>query len=491
MLSSEIGTYSVGSLLDTSKALLSSLGSSREPFRVEGFVSFNATTAKYDQMYLSLCQYADRNSPVGKPIAKLDAVIFQSQLKSIKASLATAQMALVPDLRAVFFGHIDIYKPFGKLQLVIVGVDIERTRQIAEGAKDLLRRRLKEEGIFDLNRGLKAPLVPLRIALVTSRGSAAESDFVTRLDRTHYKFLVTPFYVNTSGQNVAFSIPEAMARINERSHDFDIVVLARGGGDHVDLASFSLEGPTRSVATCKVPVWAAIGHSTDDVLVNEVSNKALSNPNDAASELNRMVFTFHLRLKEAVSNANSFAQERIEIARSALVTQKYMVFAGASRQLGGHKQAISRAGWNLGVVAWDSIGEISKLVASAGERVALGRDDLLRHSRALLESASSQLDWNLVERMVDDPKKALARLDRDLLYASTSSIERFRSQLLSATLLLNSIDPKSILALGYAIVEVEGKVANEISKIRAKGKVTVTMKDGKFNATVSSVSSIN
>ncbi len=477
-------TYRVGELIDRARAQLAQLGNSQLPLMVEGFVSFNTTTAKYDQKYFSLCQYSDANSPVGKPIAKLEAVIFSNRFAVISSQLRQVGLAFSPDLRAVFIGHLDIYKPFGKLQLVVTGIDLERTRQITEGAKDLLRAKLRAEGIFELNRSLTRPLVPLRIALVTSRGSAAESDFLTKLASEKYRFAVERFYVNTSGQNVAFSVPEALIQINSRAGDFDLVVLARGGGDHVDLANFSLEGPVRAVATCKVPVWAAIGHSTDDVLVNEVANRSLANPNDAASELNGALESFAELLQAKKRQLLDVSRVSFERASTYFLRALTTLHASASHELGRYRSIPIAKMWELRMRstarAEASRNEVAHLydeiTTSAARRVELSQVELARRGTAI-----SLGEIEPVLRSHSETLLGLAERLGEVAWAS------FRSHVARGDLVrtkLEGVDPTRVLALGYALLSAQGKRVLSVNSIGVGDRIEARLFDGSFWADV-------
>ena len=477
-------TFRVGELIDRAKEQLAQLANPHMPIMVEGFVSFNATTAKYDQKYFSLCQYSDPNSPTGKPTAKLDAVIFSNRYAVILTQLRQVGLDFSPDLRAVFLGYLDIYKPFGKLQLVVSGIDVVRTRQITEGAKDILRAKLKAEGIFEKNRRLSPVLVPLRIALVTSRGSAAESDFMTKLRTEKYRFVVETFYVNTSGQNVAFSIPEALISINGRPHDFDVVVLARGGGDHVDLANFSLEGPVRAVATCKVPVWAAIGHSTDDVLVNEVAARVLANPNDAASELNDALEKFDTTLDEYSRGLLTAAQRCFERAVGPFERAKSNLHGSAIKRLGGYRSVPVAKLWELRM----------GVKVRAGDR----RSDLLSKRRDFVDTARRLCDagrWGLgrfalaLESSVlfDGLRHRTEEVSRARLRLDDSTRTAFASKAVQLEFVkakLEGIDPERVLEMGYALLYSHTERIISVHRVAPGDDFEAQLSDGRIKGRV-------
>jgi exodeoxyribonuclease VII large subunit len=65
----------------------------------------------------------------------------------------------------------------------------------------------------------------------------------------------------------------------------DVIVIARGGGSVEDLLPFSNEGLLRAVAQLATPVVSAIGHETDQPLLDLVADLAVSTPTDAAKRI--------------------------------------------------------------------------------------------------------------------------------------------------------------------------------------------------------------
>ncbi len=469
----EVLVASVSEIIDKAKDALASIASAKAPVRVEGFVTYNQSTANSPHLYFSLCQYPQRDVVQGKPIAKLDAVIFATQLRQIRAALTGVGMKLAPELRAVFMGYLDVYKAGGKMQFIVTAVDVERTRTMADESKDLVRRKLKAEGIFDRNRQLKTPIVPLRIALITSRGSAAESDFMTRLNLREYNFSVTAFYVNTSGQNVAFSIPDAIDSVNTIADRFDIVVLARGGGDFVDLANFSLEGPTRAVAMCRVPVWAAIGHSTDDVLVNEVASRVLGNPNDAASQLNEIVAAFLGRVEQLRSVMAQVARKEVLISNSNVVQLKTALFGYSNNSFSKYKSELSGLGSGLSLRTELMLRTFHSVLDS--QKTRLGEAVLSRiiQSRQVLDLRKGYLKNLDLSEITQLRARQIEGFRSQLAYSALSVLERSSEDVRAARKIVEAYDPFNVLKRGYALVRKSGTLVDPETELIAGDAVEV------------------
>ncbi|MDA8196003.1 MAG: exodeoxyribonuclease VII large subunit [Actinomycetota bacterium] len=483
----EVSISSVSEIIDKAKGALAVLATSKSPVRVEGFVTYNLSTANSPHLYFSLCQYPQRDVIEGKPVAKLDAVIFATQLRQIRAALAGVGMKLAPELRAVFLGYLDVYKAGGRLQFIVTAVDVERTRTMADESKDLVRRKLKAEGIFDRNRNLKAPLVPLRIALITSRGSAAESDFMTRLNMRDYAFKVRPFYVNTSGQNVAFSIPDAIDSVNSLAEHFDIVVLARGGGDFVDLANFSLEGPTRAVAMCKVPVWAAIGHSTDDVLVNEVAFRVLGNPNDAASQLNDIVGGFLTKLEQLRIVLAQGARKELSISNGNVARLKSALFGFSKSSLSKYESELSRLDGSLALRVEHRLSTLRTVVEARRERLVDAAQDRLFQSRQSLQSRRLLYEGLAIADIIQLHLQQIAKLREQLVVSAGYVLEKANVDVTSALDVVNAYDPSNVLKRGYALVHKDGLLILDDTEIDVGDAVEIELFSKTALATIDKV----
>ncbi|MBL0690502.1 MAG: exodeoxyribonuclease VII large subunit [Alphaproteobacteria bacterium] len=154
------------------------------------------------------------------------------------------------------------------------------------GEGDLLKKleelklRLKNEGLFDLDKKKEIPLYPSTIAVITSKTGSVLQDILHRLDE-RWKTKVELYPVVVQGQDAKKTIVSAFKHISSRN-DIDTVILARGGGSFEDLFCFNDEEIVRSIYKCPCPVISAIGHETDTTLADFVADKRAPTPTGAA-----------------------------------------------------------------------------------------------------------------------------------------------------------------------------------------------------------------
>ena len=147
-----------------------------------------------------------------------------------------------------------------------------------------LKAALAAEGLFGLERKQRLPFLPGTIGLVTGKDSDAEKDVLTNatLRWPDVSFRVQPAAMQ--GERCVTEVIEAL-RVLDQDPEVDVIIVARGGGDFLNLLPFSDERLVRFVATLTTPVVSAIGHEADRPLMDEVADLRASTPTDAAKRV--------------------------------------------------------------------------------------------------------------------------------------------------------------------------------------------------------------
>ena len=173
-----------------------------------------------------------------------------------------------------------------------------------------LKAQLASEGLFDPERKKKLPFLPRLIGLVTGKDSDAEKDVLTnaKLRWPEVEFLVE--HAAVQGDRCVPDVIAALEKL-ENNPDVDVIVVARGGGDFMNLLGFSDERLLRRAATLTKPLVSAIGHEADRPLLDEIADLRASTPTDAAKRVVPDVQAEKQLLEEA--------RHRLEMKLSALI----------------------------------------------------------------------------------------------------------------------------------------------------------------------------
>jgi exodeoxyribonuclease VII large subunit len=181
--------------------------------------------------------------------------------------------------------------------------DIDPTYSLGEMVrkKREIIDRLTKEGLLQLNKQIPLPLVPQKIAVISSVTAAGYGDFINHIvDNPYgYKIFHTLYHSAMQGQEAEASIISALRKIRGHKDLFDAVVIVRGGGSQIDLSCFDTYGLAVEVAQFPLPVITGIGHERDDTVADLVAHTKLKTPTAVAEFLLSGMSSFEERLSNA------------------------------------------------------------------------------------------------------------------------------------------------------------------------------------------------
>jgi len=153
-----------------------------------------------------------------------------------------------------------------------------------------------------MNRELDFPLVPQRIAVISSETAAGFGDFKNQLQNSPFQFKIKLFKAAMQGEETESSVVDALERIFEKEENFDLVVIIRGGGSKSDLAWFDSYKMAVNIAQFPIPILTGIGHERDRSIIDLVAHTALNTPTAVAEYLVEKNSEFYSYLDSLTSN---------------------------------------------------------------------------------------------------------------------------------------------------------------------------------------------
>ena len=165
--------------------------------------------------------------------------------------------------------------------------DIDPTFTIGEMAARRLQiiRQLEADGIAEMNKQLDFPVLPQRLAVISSATAAGFGDFCDQLKNENYAFHIKLFHAIMQGDQAEVSIIAALEKIYENIELFDVVVIIRGGGATTDLACFDSYQLALNCAQFPLPILSGIGHQRDISILDMVAHTSVKTPTAAAEFL--------------------------------------------------------------------------------------------------------------------------------------------------------------------------------------------------------------
>jgi exodeoxyribonuclease VII large subunit len=183
-------------------------------------------------------------------------------------------------LKVICFGKVDVYGPRGQYQIIV-----ERIEPKGVGAQQLafeqLKKRLDQEGLFDLAHKKPLPQMPFTVGVVTSSKGAAVRDILQILKKGASCVDVIVRSVRVQGEQAAGEIAEAIADLNNLKN-LDLIIVSRGGGSTEDLWSFNEEIVARAIYNSSLPIISAVGHQINTTLSDLVADVFVETPSAAA-----------------------------------------------------------------------------------------------------------------------------------------------------------------------------------------------------------------
>ena len=285
----------------------------------------------------------EKDEQTNTPVARASAKCWRQTWQMVSPYFErTTGQPLRAGLKVLFRVYAQFHEAYGFSWIV---TDIDPTYTLGDMARKRqeIIRQLKEEGIFDLQRELHIPLFAKRIAVISAAGAAGYGDFCRQLEENDYgfRFETTLFPAIMQGEQVEVSVIHALNNIYERTSEFDVICILRGGGATADLSGFDTLALAENVAQFPLPIITGIGHDRDESILDMVSNTRVKTPTAAAALLID-------NLKQVLERLN-MAQQRLNMvgplfsdARHRLELLENRFSVAWERQLTEQKHHINR-----------------------------------------------------------------------------------------------------------------------------------------------------
>lgn len=387
--------------------------------------------------YLELIE----KNPSGDNVAKVGAVIWAGTYRNLYHQFLTAAGQPLANGMKVLIQVTAHYHPLYGFRAVINAINPEFTLGDMARQRQEIINRLTVEGLIDLNKQLPWPLVPQRIAIISSATAAGYGDFMNQLLHNPYglQFYTCLFQAIMQGAQTAPSVMAALEIISRNIHLFDCVVIIRGGGATSDLNSFDNYDLAAAIARFPIPVIVGIGHERDITVLDYVAAMRVKTPTAAAEWLIQRGTSqlAHLDdLQEALATA---VRDTLASAREHLTYFTSMIPATARRIIDTNRLRLDNYTRALPFAA-------NSLIAA--QRTRLQRD---------------------IERLGDTVAMAMQR-------------EHQRLQALDDKAAL--LSPVNTLKRGYALVRAGDKCVTTATNLHNGDQVTILFADSSTTATV-------
>lgn len=259
--------------------------------------------------------------------------------------------------------EVKFHEHYG-MQLQVLDMDPSYTLgQLAQQRQHTIDA-LMLAGLMQANKLLQLPLVPQRLAVISSPTAAGWQDFTTQLKENPYgyDFSVDLYPAAVQGAQASPEIRRQLRTIERRRTDYDALVIIRGGGARLDLADFDEKELCFAAAGMSLPIISGIGHETDQSILDMLAHTALKTPTAVANFLIDRLLGLDQQLAGV---AQRLQQEQIRILRA-----KSTMLERIDEQLrSARQQLVQRQAWQLEQYATQLPLLVSQRLRRAGEQL--------------------------------------------------------------------------------------------------------------------------
>lgn len=414
--------------------------------------------------YLELLEKGAR----GEIVARVRGVIWASVYAEIQRRFVRSGIGqLSSGMSILTLVRISFHEQYG-LSLQIT--DIDPSYSLGEIARLRLETiaRLRQEGLYDMNKGLPLPSPLQRLAIISSATAAGYGDFVRQLHDNAYgvPFYTALFTAQMQGEHTTESVLAALDRIDRHREHFDAVVIIRGGGAVSELRAFDEYRLCEVCAQYPLPIISGIGHERDESVLDLIAHTSLKTPTAVAAFLIDSQVVLLSQLQETQRRLPELLQ-RLSLGRGLALQGLITRLQLAPRE---HLERELRLGERLRA------------------RLQLGTQTYLQHARHTLGRQVERIPSSLRYR-IQEMKHSLIRLTAPLPLLLTHRLDRERTQLSHWEQAIRLSHPDNILRRGFSIVSSHGAILTSSSSISVGQALELRFHDGVVHTLAQSIQS--
>ncbi len=357
---------------------------------------------------------------------------------------------------------IEYHELYG-LSLVITDIDPSFTVGEMAMKRQMVIKRLEEEGVFSMNKDIDFPSVPQRIAIISSKNAAGYSDFFKQLTGNSFGYVFYTSLIETAmqGTETEQGVISALDKIAENSHLFDLVVIIRGGGSQADLSWFDSYNIAYHVTQFPLPVLTGIGHDKDMSVTDMVANRSLKTPTAVADFLIDCMAATETHLIDICSEITDRSRIIIEKYRNQIEVSRIRLIPLSRIMISGMKDTLS-----------------GKII----EIINIGKEFIIR--AGLAPSNQKLRLYSVLKSFFSDKELLLKRSTQNLTIFSLNAMVRNNIRLEGHENTLNILKPENVLKRGYTITTFKGRILKRSDQVKEEDLIDTQFSEGNVRSKV-------
>ncbi len=434
-----------------------------ESFAVPIWVIAEINELRVNQSGHCYLELIEKDPDSEKLLSSVKAIIWSFHYRILQPYFETATgISLGPGIKIMVLVKVE-YHPIYGLSLNITDIDPAYTLGDFEMKRQLIVKKLADEGIIHLNRELELPPVCQRIAVISAENAAGYGDFINQLKNNpfKYKFYIHLFPAFMQGDNAEESITRALDRINTHTDIFDVVVIIRGGGARTDLSCFDSYWIASNIAQFPLPVITGIGHERDETIADMVANQSLKTPTAVAEFFIQHNYRFQSEMVEYYNRTKLVFDETIKQYHYELDVLSKILVPKLKNYISNNRNKLDIEILSVKNLAYAKIAQNQHIIKEKLTEVKrlTAKNVLKAGQKSLLQQS----------RLKSSLKKYFTQKSHYLSMANRAALLQ---------------DPANIIGKGYSVLFKDGKMVRSVNGIHIGDNITNMLKDGEINSSV-------
>ena len=335
-----------------------------------------------------------------------------------------------------------------------------------------LKKRLEQEGLFDIERKRAIPSPLKRVAIITSAAGAALQDMLRILRERDpgIEVLIVPSRVQGEGAADELALAMEIANMPEVAkpkggRPIEAIIIGRGGGSIEDLWAFNEEVLARAIYKSKLPVISAVGHETDFSISDFVSDLRAATPTAAA---------------EIVAAGRAERLQRLSHARTRMVAAMERMIEDAVYDLDNLSRTLRGPARELADYTI-RVDELHSRMQRAMKKGLADRQSRLAATARALRSQDPRRRYEMQEQR-------LSALSGRLIAGARSRVDTAGHRLANADARLETLSPRATLSRGFAIaLDKGGNALKNADRVKTGDDLELVLHKGKLDTKVTKV----
>ncbi|MCK5845797.1 MAG: exodeoxyribonuclease VII large subunit [Bacteroidales bacterium] len=369
------------------------------------------------------------------------------------------------DMNILFLAEVKFDTKYG-FSLNIIDIDADYELGVMAKSKADCINRLKTNNLYDKNKQLKLALLPQRVAIISDKTSKGYKDFLSIINNNSwgYKYFHMLFPSLLQGDAAVNTIIGQLKKIEKLKEHFDLVAIIRGGGGDVGMDCYNNYKLASEIANFPIPVISGIGHSSNETVVEMISNHNSITPTDLAYMLLQKFSNNAVTINDYQGVVEGFVVDYINDKMSTL-NERYSFVVSKSKELLVKQNSL------LQTLQQSTIYSTKAVLTSNNNRIEKITNENL---------FSIQKRLSIEEHKVSNNTKSLSFISKNMFVSQQQKLKYVEEK-------IELLKPENLLKKGYSYNTINNILVTDIKQVKIGDRLVTKTYTGEIESEITKI----